>query len=323
MSSEEKQIVKWLAILIACVVAAVITAILVFVYCPTEAKRTEHVTDMELNIMPSATIPEIQVESEYTVKAKFVPDTAIPAPLSWSVRFNDPNSSWARGKAVSNYITITPSSDTFSCTVKCKQPFGESIVVTASCGSITKECICEYLEQMPTMTNCSIWFGNSELTFDMNSSVNTWTSTALVNIYDPYQSGNAISASELSFSCGWSGTSGTTQDSYEYTYTFEATEQFKSAMRAKGYTFQAVSGELENGSITTNIPSGFALGCYFPFMGIVGLADNLGDFNYIWQVESDVSEVLNADPNMQFMKLTISAKGSRGTKTQTTYFKRG
>lgn len=63
MSSEEKRFIKWVVILIAAIVAAVIMAILVFVYCPTEAKRTECVSDIDLNIMPSATIPEIQVET--------------------------------------------------------------------------------------------------------------------------------------------------------------------------------------------------------------------------------------------------------------------
>ena len=320
--STERRLIKWIVILCVSIVAAVITAIVVTL-CTPKAKRTEMPTNIDLSVMPSATIPEIQVESEYTINARLIPETAIPAPLSWSVRFADPNSAWAKGKTVNGYITITLSEDTFKCTVKCKQPFEESIIVQARCGNVTKECVCEFLEQMPTMTNCSISFGDSELTFNMNSEVNTWTSTALGNIYDPYMSGNAISADSISFGCSWSGTSGTIQDSYEYTYTFEATEQFKSAMREKGYTYKAVTGILDNGSIVTEIPTGFALGCYFPFMGMDGLADNLGDFNYIWDIESAVDEVLNSNPNMSFMKLTITSKGSRGTKTQTTYFKRG
>lgn len=323
MSSEEKQFIKWLVILCVSVVAAVVTAIVVMV-CTPNAKKTTVTTDLEFNIMPSMVIPEVQVENEYTINARLIPETATPVPLSWSVAFANPNSSWSKGKAVSDYIAITPSEDTLNCTVKCKQSFGDSIVVKASYGSITKECICEFLEQMPTMTNCSISFGDCELTFNMNSEVNTWTSTALGNIYDPYMSGNAISADEISFSCGWSGSSqGTVSDSYEYTYTFEATEQFKTAMQEKGYTYKAVTGILDNGSIVTEIPTGFALGCFFPFMGMEGLADNLGDFNFIWDIEAAVDSVLNANPGMNFMKLTITAKGSRGTKTQTTYFRKG
>lgn len=322
MSSEEEQFIKWLVILCVSVVAAVVTAIVVIVSMP-DAKKTTVTTDLELNIMPSMVIPEVQVENEYTINVRLIPETATPVPLTWSVAFANPNSSWSKGKAVNDYITIAPSEDTLNCTVKCKQPFGDSIVVKASYGSITKECICEFLEQMPTMINCSISFGDSVLDFNMNSEVNTWTSTALGNIYDPYMSGNAISADAISFSCGWNGTSGTIQDSYEYTYTFEATEQFKTAMREKGYTYQVVTGILDNGSIVTIIPTGFALGCYFPFMGMEGLADNLGDFNFLWDVEAAVDSALNANPNMNFMKLTITAKGSRGNKTQTTYFKRG
>ena len=38
-------------------------------------------------------------------------------PLSWEVAFKDPSSTWANGKNVSDYVTISVSADTLTCTV--------------------------------------------------------------------------------------------------------------------------------------------------------------------------------------------------------------
>lgn len=53
-------------------------------------------------------------------------------PLSWEVAFKDPSSTWANGKIVSDYVTISVSADTLTCTVTCKQAFGEQIVLNVS-----------------------------------------------------------------------------------------------------------------------------------------------------------------------------------------------
>lgn len=53
-------------------------------------------------------------------------------PLSWEVAFKDPSSTWATGKIVSDYVTISVSADTLTCTVTCKQSFGEQIVLNVS-----------------------------------------------------------------------------------------------------------------------------------------------------------------------------------------------
>lgn len=53
-------------------------------------------------------------------------------PLSWEVAFKDPSATWATGKNVSDYVTISVSADTLTCTVTCKQAFGEQIVLNVS-----------------------------------------------------------------------------------------------------------------------------------------------------------------------------------------------
>lgn len=50
--------------------------------------------------------------------------------LTWSVAFNDPNSDWASGKTVTDYVTVSVDTDSDTiCTVTCLQAFGEQIIV--------------------------------------------------------------------------------------------------------------------------------------------------------------------------------------------------
>lgn len=329
MSSEEKRFVKWLIILVACIVAAVITAILVMLYCPESKQPTasaeQQVASISLRNAPRNVIHEIQAENSYTITATVLPATAADKSLTWTAQFNDSNSLWAKGKSVSDYVTITPRADTSKCEVKCLQPFGESVKITVtsiSNNDIKAECICEFLQRSATIGSSYIWFGSSELEFDMSKTDNVWSYSNYGSIYDPFSMGNELSASELSFSCGMTTNDVCTiHDTFEYTYTFEATEEYKAKMQKYGYTFSAVTGMLDNGSIVTDIPDNFGLGCYFPMMGLDDVSYNLGDPIYIDSLRIDAKNVLKNNPNMRFMKLTITATGSMITRSQTTYFK--
>ena len=47
--------------------------------------------------------------------------------------FVNPSSSWASGKTVTDYVTVTPTSDgALTANVECKQAFGEQIKVTVT-----------------------------------------------------------------------------------------------------------------------------------------------------------------------------------------------
>lgn len=70
-----------------------------------------------------------------TVKATIEPSTVQESfkALDWSVAWNNASSDWASGKTVTDYVTVTPTSDgAATATVACKQAFGEQIVLTCS-----------------------------------------------------------------------------------------------------------------------------------------------------------------------------------------------
>lgn len=69
--------------------------------------------------------------SSQKIIATITPASATKKDLSWSVAFKNPNSAWASGKTVTDYVSISPSSsDDTICTVTCAQAFGEQIIVT-------------------------------------------------------------------------------------------------------------------------------------------------------------------------------------------------
>ena len=75
----------------------------------------------------------------YTMTATIGPSGASNKAVDWSVAWKNSSSTWASGKSVSDYVTITPTSDG-ALTAKLKssgQAFGEQIIVTVKSRSDT------------------------------------------------------------------------------------------------------------------------------------------------------------------------------------------
>lgn len=82
-----------------------------------------------------AAAPAAQSETYDSVKltATVKPDSAADKSVDWAVVFVNPSSEWASGKTVTDYVTVTPSSDgSTTATVKCLQPFGEQVKITVT-----------------------------------------------------------------------------------------------------------------------------------------------------------------------------------------------
>lgn len=69
-------------------------------------------------------------ESAYTVTATVYPEDAANKLLDWTVSFKNASSTWASGKKVTDYVTVTPSSDgAMTAVVQNIAAFGEQVVV--------------------------------------------------------------------------------------------------------------------------------------------------------------------------------------------------
>lgn len=94
-------------------------------------------------------------ETAYTLTATITPDDAFDKTVDWSIAFANPSSSWANGKTVTDYVTVTPSSDgSLTATVQCLQDFGEQIIVTVTSrnnSSAKATCTVDYVKRVESV----------------------------------------------------------------------------------------------------------------------------------------------------------------------------
>lgn len=74
-----------------------------------------------------------QADSAFTVTAEVQPENATDKRVTWSVTWKNSSSSWASGKTVTNYVTVTPTTiGALTASVACTQAFGEVVVLTVT-----------------------------------------------------------------------------------------------------------------------------------------------------------------------------------------------
>ena len=92
--------------------------------------------------------PKFTVNVSVTV----TPITAATRPVDWSVEFVNPESEWASGKTVTDYVTVTPTEDgAKTAAVSCFNAFGEQIKLTVTArenAAATASCILDYKQQL-------------------------------------------------------------------------------------------------------------------------------------------------------------------------------
>lgn len=116
------------------------------------------------------------VESAYTLKITVLPEDADNKLLNYDVRFANPNSGWASGKRVSDYVSVqymvmeydedyggelakwkdisTSGGDAYELKVTCKAGFGEAIeIAVSSREDATKSsvCRCDYVKRLESL----------------------------------------------------------------------------------------------------------------------------------------------------------------------------
>lgn len=91
-------------------------------------------------------------ESAQQLTATIEPADATNKKVNWSVAFINPSSTWASGKNVTDYVTVTPTSDgALTANVECKKGFSEQIkVIVTSRESplIAAECTVDYVKRL-------------------------------------------------------------------------------------------------------------------------------------------------------------------------------
>lgn len=154
-------------------------------------------------------------ESTVTIKATVLPSYATNKKLSWSLV-------WADGKShgtTSDYVTITPSSDTLSCTLKCTSIFNyqlKLVVNSQQNANKTASCTLDYAYTITGIDEDEIYMWNEcESTCfyltDCDCNSNGWYGFQLGNYL--YYDSSCCSSSELALfdvsnALIWQGTKG-------------------------------------------------------------------------------------------------------------------
>ena len=93
-----------------------------------------------------------QADTAYTLTATITPDNATNKAVDWTVSFVNPASAWASGKSVTDYVTVTPTSDgALTANVECLQAFGEQIKVIVTSrenAKATASCTVDYARRV-------------------------------------------------------------------------------------------------------------------------------------------------------------------------------
>ena len=138
--------VKW-AVTFAVVIVLVISTVLVSLQAFTDIKPFDVfkntgesetaaysiVTDENGNELEESAISlnMSSDEGSVTITATITPSTALNKKVDWSLGWKNPESAWAKGKTVTDYVTLTPSSDgSLTATISCIKEFSEQIIVT-------------------------------------------------------------------------------------------------------------------------------------------------------------------------------------------------
>lgn len=167
---------KWILVLIAFILTGVMFAGIICGWFekkddtnPTETaqgnvldENGDNLADGEVHPMPVNMLFALPMataadtSTSVTVKATVLPEDATNKKLDWAVKWKNESSSWATGKQVASYVTVTPTADgSATATVTNKAAFGEQIVITVTSRDnpdAKAECTVDYLQRIESAT---------------------------------------------------------------------------------------------------------------------------------------------------------------------------
>ncbi len=194
-------------------------------------------------------------ETAYQLTATITPDNATNKAVDWTIAFVNAESEWATGKTVTDYVTVTPTSDgALTANVECLQAFGEQVRVTVTSRdntAVKANATVDYTEKLSAV---KATFGSTVLTngmtksFDLDASgqpAEVWTfdyTTSAHTIADEY-----TTTVKISFADGVSAVESAV--GVEFTW---AGETITSGMPSFDKTFFDKVFVTESGAVSSN-----------------------------------------------------------------------
>lgn len=196
-------------------------------------------------------------ESAQRLTATITPSNATNQKVNWTVEWKNANSTWAKGKTVTDYVTVTPTSDgALTANVECKQAFGEQVQVVCTSRQNTEASATATVDYAKRITaiNRSKTSGGSVI-FSMTAA----GSSHLIG------KGESILDTTSEFVPVYS--IGTIDDEFEFVYTYSYSTEFINALEEQGFT------DLSDANVDLSLPEDSTMS-YFggsaPGCGAVG-----------------------------------------------------
>ncbi len=284
--------VKWVLTLIAFIVVGVLIAGLIAGWfdkgedsLPVQ-DETATIQDGGLNVTPvsangirlmagervvDAGVSAQAETTSYTVTATIEPAGALQK-ADWSLAWANGSSSWASGKTVTDYVTVSTSEDGgLTATVTLVKPFSEQIILTAAArGNSSKTATCTVDYQQRLVVN-SLKFGNVELS--------TETCNFKVDLFERYYADLDFSYSEGSLA--YLGKGDNDYDEF-ITGGIAFTDEFISAYNSLNGSATDLTRKMNRGNLSSSVQSAkeydfdtgaAGQGVFDDLLGSVGLTD--------------------------------------------------
>ena len=160
--------------------------------------------------------------NSYTITATITPSDATNKKVDYSIAWKNPSSTWASGKTVTSYVTVTPSSDgALTATVTCKQAFAEQAIVTVTSrdnSSVTATCTVDYKQRITSLPLTLAWssttYGSTTpITFDSSTTVTAdyLGNPVVSSVFESWSQGVDVASSCYSWSFGFGTSIGSKQ----------------------------------------------------------------------------------------------------------------
>lgn len=150
-------------------------------------------------------------ESAYQLTATILPNDVTNKTVDWAVAWKDANSTWAKGKTVTDYVTIAATSDgAVTATLSCKQAFGEQVIVTVTPRSNKEVNATATVDYVKRVTNVDVSISPTTLDFDstfrytLTPVYGVGTVTGTMEYKDFSVALNGGIQNEIKYQCGYS-----------------------------------------------------------------------------------------------------------------------
>lgn len=199
----------------------------------------ESATQMRLAVSPlAATVSngaEALTGESYTLTATIEPNNASNQSVDWSAAWKNASSSWANGKTVTDYVTVTPlSSGSLTATVTCLEAFGEQVIITVTTKDgtdLSAQCTCDYIKRV---TKTQLKVPKSSMSDDVGFDTATSSGPYYVKLYPNI---SATGAGKMTTTPEYG--IGTIEEELTTTVSYALSSNYYSVLASKGYTISS------------------------------------------------------------------------------------